>query len=157
MARGIFGVLAFALALTPVAAGAAPTDELQYLVGSWTCTLTSAQGTLTEENSEVAIPGWIYGKGSVTVNGQSVGEESSYAGYDAQHARWVLVSIGSGGNYDIATSTSPHLDGSTWSPAYPSASGTATFTENSPSQYTIAESMTSGGQTSTATEVCKKR
>lgn len=92
----------------------------------------------------------------VTVNGQPGGDESFYAGYDLRNARWVLVSIGSTGTYDIATSSSPHFNGSRWTGGYPAGSGTSTFTENSPSQYTIAQTSTMNGQTTTMTEVCMR-
>lgn len=155
-ARRALTFIAFTIALAPATARAAAMDDLQYLVGSWTCTATAGSTTIVEEQNVVAIPGWIYGTGSVTINGQPSGQDSFYVGYDVSNARWVLVSIGSAGTYSIATSRSPNFNGSRWIGGYPPGSANSTFTENSPTRYTITHTLTSKGHTTTVADVCSK-
>lgn len=135
-----------------------PPSELQYFLGTWNCVTTGAT-SFTETETDVMAPGdhWIHGSGPTTVTGGASGREDFYLGYDAQRRRWVLVSIASNGNYSVATSSSPDIDRSTWQSSYPVVGGNGTFTENSPTQYTIDNSYTYAGRTLTTHAVCNKQ
>ena len=143
------------------AAWAAPSDvsqmaNLQFMLGTWSCTNVIGSMTITESISIVAQNShWLHGSGSRTVDGQSIGEDF-YIGYDADHARWVIVGVDASGVYNVATSATPTLSPSTWIEAYPASDAKGVFTQSSSSQYTMNTTWTENGRPMSSHEVCTK-
>lgn len=151
-------VFAFALSLAAFALPAAadtPSDELQYLVGTWNCTTQTATASLSESQTIAAMPGspWLHATGAMSVKNAPAGSEETYIGYDARNSRFVIVGINSFGTYFISTSSSAVLNGSKWQGAFP-AGGSATFTENGSTRYTV-DAVAPGG--TTTHEVCTRQ
>ncbi len=168
--------LSFSLLIAGIAAASAAQSTpstahemvgLQFLVGTWHCTRTistaGATTVATVSEIETVVPRgtqWLHGSDTISYNGQMVGTEDDYIGYNARHGRWVLVSIDSHGNSQVETNPSSALNGTTWTVAYPSrANAMAVFRENSSRQYTSDSSWTSShsGKTIKSHEVCTKQ
>jgi len=154
-------VLALALlggALVAVPASAdTPAAQLQYLIGTWDCSVTGGM-SFTETNMFEPMPGgsWIHGSGTAQSQQGSI-VTASYLEWDATSSRWVLVSILSSGLFTVATSASPSLNGSSWNEVYPTSGDTATITENSPTQYTVERSGVMAGHKAVIDEICRKQ
>lgn len=136
--------------------GASQMANLQFMVGTWSCTNVIGSTTITESISIVAQNShWLHGSGSRTVNGQSIGEDF-YIGYDADRARWVIVGVDASGVYNVATSATATLSPSTWIEAYPASDAKGFFTQNSNSRYTMDTTWTENGHRTSSNEVCTK-
>ena len=136
--------------------GASQMANLRFMVGAWSCTNVIGNTTITESISIVAQNAhWLHGTGSRTVNGHSIGEDF-YIGYDANHARWVIVGVDASGVYNVATSATPTLSPSTWIEAYPASDAKGHFTRNSSSRYTMDTTWTENGRRASSNEVCTK-
>jgi hypothetical protein len=129
------------------------TSELQYLAGSWTCTFQTPDGTVHGPlaQSVVAAGGWMKG----VVDGSGGFHQEFYLGFDRRQSQWAFAIFDAGG-YQLLTSTSPVLDGSVWSDLYPPATGKGTFTEISPTRYSIVSAWSDGSKTVSTREECTR-
>jgi hypothetical protein len=163
--------LSFALLIANI--GAAPASNssqmtsLHFLVGTWHCTTTmatsGAKSPATISVSEtIAAHGqnWLRAAETVSRNGQSVGTDEVFFGYNARHGHWVIISIDAGGAYQVETSPSAALNGSAWTVAYPGrVHATSTFHTDSSMHYSSDSKWTSprSGKTISSHEACVKQ
>ncbi len=155
LAPGIFAATLVAGAFAGADA-TPPTTQLQYLVGTWNCSV-SGSAAFSEHTTLAQAAGnpWVHGASSAQISGHPISEDF-YVGYDARNSRWVLITIDSMGGYSVSTSSSPALNDSTWTAAYPQSSGSATFVENSATQYTLDSSGMADGRKVQTHEVCTR-
>jgi hypothetical protein len=156
-------------AMTTPAAGTAAdrAASLKFLLGTWHCTRTvsvagTAKPATMTETQVVTAHGaqGLHATQTIMRDGQTGSQQDLYLAYNAQHANWVLITIDSGGASQVETSTSPSLNGSKWSVAYPSTSnGTSVFKKTADNAYSSASTWTSSksGKALTSTEACTRQ
>jgi len=153
---------------TPAAGTAADrAASLKFLLGTWHCTRTvSVAGvpktaTMTETQTVTAYgPQWLHATQTIMRDGQTGSQQDLYLAYNAQHANWVLVTLDSRGQAEVETSTSPALNGSKWTVAYPSTSnGTSVFKKTADNGYSSHSTWTSSksGKMLTSQEACTRQ
>jgi hypothetical protein len=156
-------------AMTTPAAGTAAdrAASLKFLVGTWHCTRTvsvagTAKAATMTETQVVTTHGaqGLHATQTIMRAGQTGSQQDLYLAYNAQHADWTLVTIDSGGASEVETSTSPSLNGSKWTVAFPSTSnGTSVFKKTADNAYSSTSSWTSSksGKPMTSTEACTRQ
>ncbi len=172
---GLLLALALMGAIPATAAPAAPAPgsaadraaSFKFLLGTWHCTRsitvsgTAKAATMTETQVVTAHgPQWLHATQTIMRDGQTGSQQDLYLAYNAQHANWVLVTLDSRGASQVETSTSPALNGSKWTVAYPSTSnGTSIFKKTSDNGYSSSSSWTSSksGKPMTSQEACTRQ
>ena len=169
---GLTFILALASATPAISAPAPGTAadraaSIKFLLGTWHCTRTvSVAGvpktaTMTETQTVTAYgPQWLHATQTIMRDGQTGSQQDLYLAYNAQHANWVLVTLDSRGQAEVETSTSPALNGSKWTVAYPSTSnGTSVFKKTADNGYSSHSTWTSSksGKMLTSQEACTRQ
>lgn len=169
---GLTFILALASATPAISAPAPGTAadraaSIKFLLGTWHCTRTvSVAGvpktaTMTETQTVTAHgPQWLHAAQTIMRDGQTGSQQELYLAYNAQHAQWVLVTLDSRGQAEVETSTSPALNGSTWTVAYPSTSnGTSVFKKTADNGYSSHSTWTASksGKMLTSDEACTRQ
>jgi hypothetical protein len=167
--------LALALALmgaTPAIGAPAPgtaadrAASVKFLLGTWHCTRTInvagvPKAAMMSETQVVTADGpqWLHAKQTIMQGGQTGSQQDLYLAYNAQHAQWTLITIDSRGSSEVETSTSPALNGSTWTVAFPSTvHGSSAFKKTADNGYASSSSWTSSsGKKLTSTETCTRQ
>jgi hypothetical protein len=152
---------------TPAAGTAADrAASFKFLLGTWNCTRTinvagvPKVATMSETQVVTADgPQWLHAKQTIMQSGQTGSQQDLYLAYNAQHAQWTLITIDARGFSEVETSSSPALNGSTWTVAFPSTvHGSAAFKKTADNGYSSTSSWTSmGGKKLTSTETCSRQ
>jgi hypothetical protein len=173
-AAGLVLTLALALSGAAPAFGApAPgtaadrAASFKFLIGTWHCTRTvntagASQAATMSETQVVTAHGseWLHATQTITGKGPAGSTQDLFLGYNARHSQWVLVTLDSGGATEVETSSSPALNGSSWTVAFPSTSnGKSVFKKTSDNGYSSNSTWTSSksGKSMTSTESCTRQ
>ena len=137
--------------------------SLHALAGTWTCKLTfkSAGKSITANETKTIAAygtGWMHGISTISRNGHRMAQNDSYWGYNARHGHWVAITIDSSSNYQVETSSSTSLNGSTWTVAYPGRAHAMSTLRLTGATFAITSSWTSprSGKMVSSSEVCSK-
>lgn len=155
--RSVLFAVGLTLAASSIPASAdTPAEQLEYFLGTWNCVTHAGGAAFSESRTITAAPGsvWLHASGTLSEKNHPLANEDTYLTYDSRNARFVLLGITSAGAYFIATSSSPALDGSKWTDAFPDDGGAGTLVENSASQYTSTTVAKNGMTTQT---ICTRR
>ncbi len=129
-----------ALGVAAVARASSPQQStVTGFVGTWTCITHSSDGkTYHETDVDTLYGNWLRIDASYPAQaGQAAGTGTTFFGYDAKHARWIVTGVGTDGSYFTAMSTSPAFDGSKWADQYPNDHGTAVLHMTKTTQYSM--------------------
>lgn len=155
-------VLVFAFAaVTAVALAAAmtPQQTIHNMVGTWSCvTHDSTHKTWRETDVDAMYGSWLRMTSTYPAqNGEHAGTGVGFFGYDSKHARWIVTSLDTSGDYGISYSTSHTFNGAHWLDGYPANHGSATTRMSSSKQFTVDSSGPDAhGHTVTSHEVCTR-
>lgn len=155
--------IASAASMPSMSSNASQMASLHALAGTWSCTVTftSAGKSVTANESETFAPfgmGWMHGTATISRGGHQVSRQDSYWGYNARHGHWVVITIDSSSNYQVETSSSASLNGSSWMVAYPGRAHATSTLHLTGGKYTISSGWTSprSGKMMSSSEVCSK-
>ncbi len=151
------------IVITPGIAGAASSSQqttLQNLAGTWSCvTQTSDNKTLRETDVDAMYGNWLRSNATyLGDSGQPAGTSTTFIGYDAKKALWVVTGVGTDGTYFTATSSSPNFHGSTWTDVFPDDHGGTVIHLTPYTQYSMdSHGPDPTGKMSTNHTVCTKQ
>jgi hypothetical protein len=120
------GRFAVAAAIIPACASAASAatsmQEMSFMTGIWSCSISSPLGRQTEIDRNVAIgAAWIHISGDVSAGmGRRASHYDGYLGRDAVRDIWVYIFVDAQGGYGAFQSTaSPRSSVQKWTGVFP--------------------------------------
>jgi len=104
------------------ASAATPMQEMSFMKGVWSCSISSSLGHQTEIDRNAAMgEAWIHIAGDVSAGmGRHASHYDGYLGRDGVHDAWVYIFVDTLGGYGAFQSTaSPRSRVQNWSGVYP--------------------------------------
>jgi hypothetical protein len=147
-------MLASLLLAAALPATASPLADLQYLVGSWSCTYRAG-----------AMQMGYHATYAYDRDGHTLRETTAFAGgggdeeliaYDAPHRVWTAVVIEDQGAVTIMHASGSDPKHIAYRSAYPDASIAVTFDRVSSTAYTLHAKVREGGKTITSVDMCSR-
>jgi len=116
-------VAAAIIPMSTIAASAAtPMQEMSFMKGVWSCSISSPLGHQTEVDHNAAIgKTWMHISGEVSAGmGRPASHYEGYLGRDSVHDAWVYIFVDARGGYGAFQSTaSPRSRTQKWIDVYP--------------------------------------
>ncbi|MGD0052669.1 MAG: hypothetical protein ABSD03_12775 [Vulcanimicrobiaceae bacterium] len=152
MANLSFVRLVVAAAIVPIwtaaAAAATPMQEMSFMKGVWTCSISGPLGHQTEIDRNTAIgQTWIHISGDVSAGmGRPASRYDGYLGRDGVRGAWVYLFLTSSGGYGaFESATSPRSPSQHWIGVYPAhVNGSFVLHYLSPTRYVMDFPLTIG-------------
>jgi hypothetical protein len=150
---------AITTACTVAASAATPIQEMSFMKGVWSCSISSPLGHQTEIDRNAAIgDAWIHISGDVSGGmGRRASHYDGYLGRDAVRNIWVYIFVDAQGEYGAFQSTaSPRSRVQNWSGVYPQGNGSFVLRHLSDTRYVIDFPLTIGKTKAFVHQDCRR-